>query len=324
MMREMYEDFLVLQEQDRKPDRHTYNYETVSVHQHNVSAMFSDFDVVSNKLADVALDDLQDLISGLAAELRLGSKLRAAKKAIEETIRLSTDQVFTPKIVDALSWRLAGNTHRLGQGMAVLPWRSSAQPDEWCAILVEGMQYPTFHAGTGRRGFSARYYALSGAPAGRTIERWHESGREFYIAKQLGFGNKDAEMLYHCELVGCQAHALLQPNNDESRPPYLRKFYVTEHQRRYNRELQEKRRRQPCPAALKPRGFQNCRACPAGYDSSLRGNELYCPLAVQRMPRKEEDAHAASPDNGGLPVVRAGQGPDLLHTGGDPIGAHTA
>jgi len=310
-MRELYEDFLILQEQDKQIERHTYNYEDVSRAQHNLQAILGELS--KNKLTSLTLDDLQELVDDVVFELKLSRKIVAARRAVEETIRLTTDKEFTLQLVESLAWRLAGNKHRLGEGLSVLPWRSSMQDTEWCAVLVEGVKYPTYHAGTTRRGFTAWYFVMSGAPAGRTVERWHESGREFFIAKQLGFSERDAEMLYHNELVGCQAHALLRPNSDESRPPFIKQFHVTARQQRYNHKLYEERCRKPCPKGLRPKPYRGCRDCVAGFDLAIRGDAQYCPMAVQRLPRKEDDARTASENTGGPEVVCAGTGPDLLY-----------
>jgi hypothetical protein len=321
MMRELYEDFLVLQEQDRKPERHPYDYDTVSKHHNAVTAAFATEGITTEKRADVSVDDLHELSESLACALKLAGRLKQASEAIANTIKFTTEPVFTLEVVDMLAWRLAGNTHKLREGVPIPPWRSSVQSDEWCSMIVSEVQYPVFHPGSGRRGFSAWYFVVSGAPAGRTLERWHESGREFYIARQFGFGEKDAEMLYHAELGGCQAHVLLQPSNDENRPPYIKQFFVTDKQRKLNRRLLEQRYdRNGCPKGLRPGTYRACRDCPAGFDRTQRGNGLHCELAVRRKIRKVEDAHAASEDTGGLPVVCTGQGLDLLHAGGDPIG----
>lgn len=250
--------------------------------------------------AEVRGEVFFDLTS--ACSTALGLKRPAARAAVADSLRPLAGGVLTAAAAAELSWRLAGNVHRLRKGEAVPEWCRQID-EEWSPAEVEAVS-PTRRVFRPRgddaraaadglvhqAGFSLSLRLLAGSPAGR-VARVFWSNELCHVYKQsFGYSrvcharysrafraHREYPFLDPREFFGMRVNVLVDPTT--SQPPHQVGFRLiadTPAMVAHNRRLMVAREREDFAC---PRGYQvdavPCWQCPAGRDE--------CPAACRAV-----------------------------------------
>jgi hypothetical protein len=197
--------------------------------------------------------------------------------AIADSIRDDVENPTADGLVK-LSWRLAGNVHKLLEGNPILPWDPEYQDKEWC--MCEVIDAEEIELTSGERGFEMRVFFFSGAPAGISLMRRFSNGYEARISNKFGLAWKDASMIYPKELVGLQGVIQLSPSRDRD-IPYFYQFTATGSQQKANKKLYHDRvDLSNCPYGIKDQE-NSCADCLVPYRVTGE-NAIRCDLSVSR------------------------------------------
>lgn len=214
--------------------------------------------------------------------------------AVCNSLRSVAGQILNDRLIEELSWRLAGNLHRLKAGRVVPPWTTQNEK-EWVTIQVCQVlrRFKRYRAKTQeqvmradskgmvhRYGGMVRFDVITGLAAGRRFERfWSEDFCD--VAKtSFGFDRFNREkfsrnvssrptwpMLDLSEFFRLRAQVLVEPDLCLPGNVGFNEIKGTSSTKKWCREIMKKRLRDgfECPQNY-AEDFP-CHACPFGLDA---------------------------------------------------------
>lgn len=326
-----FEAYRELEEADRNPPWRFYTIRLVTMRKHRIIKVL--WPLLASRPSELDLEDMAVNIekaiacskpSGSPAHLRKKHHPKAKSNFIDfipfretpeetdprgkelagpilESLGQLPDEDLDLDELEEVSWRFAGNIHKLACGQPVPPWEPDWQGEEWCMVRVaEVVEAETFE---GEAGFKMTYFFYTGTPAGREFSRTFKSGYEAKFANEFGIQWKYAKMVYPQDLTNMTGYVFLQPGVGKGRIPIFRQTMATDAHKRHNRQLHRDRLDYTkCPYRLKPDCILNCVDCEMVYENSKKSSGCVCQLAVKRG----KDGDASDSSVRGDQVVRTG------------------
>lgn len=202
-------------------------------------------------------------------------------KTLEDSLRHLAGTRIDARLLDAVCWRMAGNTKRLKQRRAVPPWHVQKLPEWVPAQIVSCKRERTARGKMGAR-FGLRI--LAGTPAGMTAEKFWTLKFCRYMSQEFGFtrprGNRQVSFPYAApeEFVGMRLYVRIMPElcgrepgfDGLGFPPSLSKWNKTTLKCRLRVQDGFRCQMDVTPAELPchncPVGFVKCRAATHRHD----------------------------------------------------------
>ena len=178
-------------------------------------------------------------------------------------VELSADRI------NDLSWRLAGNTDLLKEGVPVRPW-TTQHSEEWVPLQIL-KAIPRRNTGE-RFGCMFCFQVLAGTSCPLQVYRFWGNDACYAISQHIGFTPHWLSYPYKhpAHLVGMRFYALVEPNLCREHPGFFR-VESTPSFEAHNKAILKYRVKQP-HAAHCPRGFEHeCHKCIIGYTSCPGG-----------------------------------------------------
>jgi hypothetical protein len=206
-------------------------------------------------------------------------------QAVWDSVHHIAGNLLTEQQLITLAWRLAGNTDRLRDGIAVPPWTVQHAP-EWMPAQI--MLWRTAEDKWFRDEFVLQVLAGTACPC-VTVKRWSRRSC-YYIASQLGYSRRRGKrpVGFVSELVRLRLWLHVTPAECRDGLVGFDDVTCTTGLMTWNRQIIKKRFREEwnCPHGYTHRCFQ----CPVGYDQ--------CPAATHRVTDNEltesGDAHSGA------------------------------
>lgn len=196
-------------------------------------------------------------------------------KTLEDSLRHLAGTRIDERLLDAVCWRMAGNTKRLRQRRAVPPWHVQKLP-EWVPAQIVSCRRERTSAGKVGARFVVRI--LAGTPAGLTAEKFYPLKFCRYISQEFGFtrprGDRHVAFPYAApeQFVGMRLYVCVEPALSGKEPgfdglgfpPSLSKWNKTTLKCRFRVQPEFRCQMEVLPADLPchncPVGFLKCRA----------------------------------------------------------------
>jgi len=244
-----------------------------------------------------AFDDLVNRVSSLLP--------RVDRDVVWNSMRTYAGVALLNPQINELAWRLAGNIHRLQNGVPVPPW-SSFSEEEWAPVQVQSVhrfriarkkqkELDEPKEGEQRKKLIqtrsvliAKILVLAGLPAGHTFEKFMTEPACYFIRTDLGFNQhaatpsdmfaepkKSYPMSDVTELTRMRFMALFNLDSCED-GLNCKKIACTGSMKKWNRSIMQKRQREGfnCPFNF-PLATHPCHLCEKGY--------MVCPAACHRL-----------------------------------------
>jgi hypothetical protein len=213
-------------------------------------------------------------------------------RAVANSMRSVAGRHLTDDVIDELSWRLAGNLHRLAKGMTVAPWTSQAEK-EWATMQVSQVirKFRRYKAKTeeqaalagadgkvSKAGILLKFRILTGLAAGRSSEKfWSDTMCEM-LKSEFGYdkwnrarrsrnvGTRPSwPFLAYGEFFRLRLQVLVDPELCQFGEVGFQEVRGTAATKKWNREIMRMRLRD---------GF----VCPAGYSEDFSCH--LCPIGL--------------------------------------------
>jgi len=194
------------------------------------------------------------------AQQLLGPQVRSS--VVYESLRPLAGVVLTEKTCDDRSWRLAGNQHRLRDGLVAPPW-STQNEDEW--VLLQVLRGALSRNRRGDVGLRFDFRVLAGSPCPMVLTKFWSNAQCMFVAREVGFSRFQGKYTYSQgdQLVSLRLLGRLEAERSRERP-FFHEVAASAGCLRWNRELLKLRFRYiPCPNNW----THECHECVVGYES---------------------------------------------------------
>lgn len=207
----------------------------------------------------------QELLDLVLATIRVDIH----RPVLEQSLVNLTSTHLTEALIDATSWRIAGNIPRLKQRRVVPVWHIQKYP-EWVPVQIVACKRS--RGDQNKLGATFTYRILAGTSASWLTLRWWSLRMSNYLAHFLGYtrprGQTPARYPYTCpeQLVGLRLYALITPKLSEDSPCFERVAFSGTFTK-YNTEVIKRRLRvAPGFRCIANRGRNEpCYQCPVGF-----------------------------------------------------------
>jgi len=208
-----------------------------------------------------------DTFTLLVVLLRKALKLHVAhERVIRDSLLEFAGLELTEEIGDRIAVKMAGGYETIKSGKPILSSNTVAASGEWMAIEVAEMRFDSVRNAKAQLRMTAM--VLNGQLAGRMFgQRMPAKATSIFFANTLGWGKYDARPA-HSELVRMKFTGLVVPDRRDGFQ--IDEYKCTAGQLKLNKALREARS-EPC---LLEHRYQ-CRTCPIGYSTCVRGTHRY-------------------------------------------------
>ena len=202
-----------------------------------------------------------------------------SRHTLGESMRYLAGEVLTYGMLDALAWRIAGNTAKLNAGIPAHPWtRQDAL--EWAPVQVVG--HLRRRNKRGAPGYYFTFRILAGSAASLLTHRFWSARFCYYVSSMLGFSTirrrtytkfVPCRMGHPTEFTNLRLMVLLDPERSKEEPGF-EKIKVPGSMYAWNRDEVLRYRDRHDAAHACPFGLPLtllCYACPHGYESCRAG-----------------------------------------------------
>jgi len=223
-----------------------------------------------------------DAFSELVIILRRTLKLKQAHEStLRDTLLEYGGVELTEEVSDRIAVRIAGGYDEIKAGKPIISTTSVPKKGAWMPIEVSEMRFDSVRNHKAYVKMTAM--VLTGALAGRMLtQEMPAKATTIYFANTLGWA-KFGPRPVHSELVQLKFTGLIV--DDRRRGLQVDQYKCTAGQLKLNKELREARA-EPC---LLGHRYQ-CKTCPIGYSTCVRGTHRY--TWVPRLCQQCKDERA--------------------------------